>query len=111
MIQPQNEAQEIEISIEELKLKIALAQHLEELGNNASFKTLIDKGYLEDEAVKLVALTAHPLNEVQQKSVQNKMVGISALKLYLSNVYNEGQAAKAALAEYEQALDVANQGH
>lgn len=108
-MQHENEAQEIEISIEELKSKIALADHLEELGKNTAFKALIDQGYFENEAIKLVALTAHPLNEVHQKSLQNKMLGISSLKIYLSNVYNEGQSAKAALAEYEQELDVANQ--
>lgn len=100
----QNQTKQIEVTIDELKEKIALADALDSLHRSPAFKKLILKEYIQNKPVQLVKLTAMPQNEMQKELVHNSMVGISAIQQFFGSVYQDGKAAKESLAEYEAAL-------
>lgn len=104
-IMMQNQPATLEVTVEQLKEKIALAELLEGLHRSPGFKKIILKGYFETKAQGLVQLTALPQDERQTQIVKNGMVGISALQQYFHGIYREAEQATADLAEYELALE------
>lgn len=104
-----NEVQELEISIETAKAKIALGRKLEELTNNRHFRELVLKGYLEDEAIRLVHLKAEPSMESEeaQKQILIGIDGIGSLKGFFRKIQIEAQMAERALVADEKELEFA----
>jgi hypothetical protein len=100
----QEQIQSLEVSLEDVKDKIALAEALDQLHRSPAFKKIILKGYFEDKAQNLVQMTALPQNEQQEKLIHNGMVGISALQQHFRAIYREGEQAQLDLEEYELAL-------
>lgn len=95
---------EVLVSMEEVKAQIADAKLLEELHNVPAFKKLILEDYFETEAQNLVAMMAHPMNEMTQKQVTNKMVGISGLRAYFNMISRKAETAKSALVDHEETV-------
>lgn len=95
------EIQQIEVSVEELKAKIKLADDLDKLHRNPAFKNIFTKEYFEKKAQNLVSMTALPQNEMQKELVHNSMIGISSLQNYFRSIYKDGEAAKEELREHE----------
>jgi hypothetical protein len=91
----------LEVSLEQVKAKIELAELLDQLHRSPAFKKIIKKGYFEDRAKHLVSLTALPQDERQKAIVANGMIGISALQQYFHSIYREGEAAANSVAEHE----------
>lgn len=95
---------------EDLKnLDLAIAQHqrsikrmeaLQRLEQNQDFKDLIEKGFLEEHAIRQVLLKAHPgmQQEAQQNLLDQQITAIGGLKQFLVAVFTEGMNAKQALA-------------
>lgn len=104
-MQNQPQPQTLEVSLEQVKEKIALAETLEALHRSPAFKKIILKGYFEEKAQNLVKLTALPQDDRQKQVIHNGMVGISALQQHFHAIYREGEQAAADLAEYETALE------
>lgn len=96
---------EVLISMEEVQTQIKNAELLEQLHRSPAFKRLVLEGYFKTEAIQLVGMKAHPTNEQTSKSIDNKMIGISAFQAYLNSVYRKGETAKAALLEHEQTIE------
>ena len=101
------EVQQIEVSIEELQAKIALAEALDILHRSTAFKKVFVKEYFEKKAKNLVSMYALPQNEMQKELVQNGMIGISSLQSFFRSIYKDGDEASQALAEYQQEHAVA----
>jgi len=96
---------EVLVSLEEVQEQIKLAELLEQLHRSPAFKKLIGEGYFKTEAQNLVGMMAHPMNEMSKEQVQNKMVGISALKAYFNMIYRKGETAKQSLLDHETAIE------
>lgn len=100
----QAQPQTMEVTVEQVKEKIAKAELLDQLHRSPSFKKLILKDYFEVKAQGLVQLTALPQDDRQKAIIHNGMVGISALQQYFHSIYREAEHAANELEEYEAAL-------
>lgn len=89
----------IDIQIDEAKKKIERKNALKRLQQNPDFKELIEKGFLEDHAVRQVLLKAHPgmQGESAQNLLDQQITAIGGFKQFLIGVYTEGMNAEAAL--------------
>jgi hypothetical protein len=97
----QDEVQAIHTTVEELKVKVTNRDRLKRLEKNYDFKALILQGYFKDKPVELSRVAAQvTLNEQSKQVWENAQVGISSLQGHLHSIYTEGNAAEAALAEY-----------
>ncbi len=96
--------EQIEISIDDAHRKIKLMKSLQQLIKNKDFNAVIDTGYFEEEAVRLVHLKADPnmQEHEQQEGVLRAIDSIGYLRTYLSLITRKGEAAKEALANHEQ---------
>jgi hypothetical protein len=93
----------IEISIEQARKSIARKDCLVRLQNNPDYKELIEKGFLEQHAIRQVMLKSHPgfQSEKDQKTFDSQIVAIGQLQQYIFAVYAEGMNAAQALGEDE----------
>ena len=98
-----NTLDQIEISIEQAKYKISLFKALEKLSKNKDFKLLINEGYLEKEAIRLVHLKSdfQMSGDDQQAYINRAIDSIGQLRSYLSSVYQQGANAMQALEDHE----------
>jgi uncharacterized Zn finger protein len=101
----QDQPQTLEVSLEQVKEKIAMGELLDQLHRSPAFKRIIEKGYFKEKAQNLVSMTALPQNDQQKQLVQNGMIGISALKQHFHAIYNEAQQAATELEAYEAELE------
>ena len=94
----------VEVSIEDAKKKIALFRALEKLQKNKDFKLLINTGYLENEAIRLVHLKSdfNMTAPEQQEFIDRAIVSIGNFRSYLSSIYQQGHGAIQALEDHEQ---------
>lgn len=95
--------QDLEITIEQAQKSIARKDCLVRLQQNTDFKELIEKGFLEQHAVRQVMLKAHPSlqGEKEQKMLDQQITAIGHFKQFLIAVYTEGMNATQALREDE----------
>lgn len=101
----QTEVKEIEVSIEDLKTKIALADALDTLHKSAAFKKVMVKGFFEDRAIELARSTSQAaMSENSAKVHHNALIAISGVQAYFHAIYVEANEAKSVIAEYESEL-------
>jgi len=88
--------EQIELQIEDAKKKVARRQMLLRLEQNQDFKELIQKGFLEDHAVRQVLLKAHPgmQSEAVQQMLNQQITAIGGFKQFLIQVNLEGYNAE-----------------
>lgn len=93
----------IEISIEQARKAIARKDAFVRLQNNLDFQEIIEKGFMEQHAVRQIMLKAHPSmqGEAQQKLLDQQICAIGGFKQFLIGVYTEGMNAAQALSEDE----------
>ena len=89
----------IDLQIEDAKKKVARKDAMRRLQQNADFKELIEKGFLEQHAIRQVLLKAHPGMQAEnvQKMLDQQIIAIGGFKQFLVNVIAEGHNAEAAL--------------
>lgn len=97
-----NDLTEIGITRKEAEESIKLAEHLEKLHKNASFRKVILEGFLEQEAVRAAPLLAQPLNDHSRKGVVDALTAIGVLRNYFGTIYRKGDASVTALEECDQ---------
>jgi hypothetical protein len=102
-----NEIESVEISIEDAKQKIELRDALARLIENKDFKTIVDNGYFEGEAIRLVHLKADPnmQDPEQQDFVIKAIDAVGFFRAYLSRIFQQGNTAEGALKSHEQTLE------
>lgn len=101
----QNDIEQIELSIEEAKKIVERGEMARRLADNPDFKALILEGYFEKEAARLATIVSHPSMEAHQKHIMNDIMGIGALRRFLSSVVQMGDTAAREISEAEEALD------
>ncbi len=101
----QSEVNEIQISVDDLKAKIALAESLDTLHKSTAFKKIMVKGFFEDRAIELARMTSQAsMSESSELVHKNALLAISGVQAYFHAIYVEAEQAKDALEEYEAEL-------
>ena len=90
---------EIELSISEAKKLVDLGNSLERLRNNVDFKKVIQSGYFEQEAIRLVHLRADNLfqTEDRQRMINKQMDSIGMLVQYFDTILFKARQAEKAI--------------
>ncbi len=86
----QQELDSVEQLITNNRKLIKTNEMLQRLLRNADFKTIVEQGYLREEALRLVSLHAHC------SSVQ--LDGVSHFAMYLAHIERDGKRAEEELA-------------
>ena len=99
--------QDIELNIKQAKVLVDTGNALERLRNNRDFKEIINKGYFEQEAIRLVHLKGDPSMQTAeyQDSIIKQMDAIGALNQYFNTVFHRASLAEKAIASDEEARD------
>lgn len=102
-----SEIQQLEHEIQQSKKTLELGNALERLFNNRDFKNIILKGYLEQEAVRLVHLKADPsmAHPDKQASVIRDIDAIGSFDGFLREIKRQADLARKSVASAEDALD------
>lgn len=97
----------IERDIANYKADIKLLEALERLEKNKDFQTIIGKGYLETEALRLIKLRTDPNTQAEQtqRILQRDIDSISALDSYLRQIRKDAEVAKSSLDRSENELE------
>jgi hypothetical protein len=104
----QNDINQVEVTMEFAKELIKNADVAQRLTNNPDFKAIILDGYFADEAARLGHLVGDPETVMDPKRgtmVQNDLIGIGALKRYMSTILMLGRRAEADLLEQGETLE------
>ena len=96
--QLQSEIEEIEISMEEARVKVKDMDDILSLTGYPIFQRLIIKGYFEEYALNCLRMsTSVAVDDRTRKQVEIDMHGPSALRRYLDGIIQQGVAAKNAI--------------
>ena len=86
-----NEVEQIEISIEQAKNKVARHESFVRLSKNKDFINIIENGYFKDEAIRLVMARSNTaLTEENLENTTRQMDGIGSLFNYFITICQEG---------------------
>jgi hypothetical protein len=101
-----NQVQEIELSIANAQKMVDMGASLERLRNNKDFKKVIQEGYFEKEAIRLVHLKADPSMQTpdRQASILRDMDAVGALNQYFGAVFHQARLAAKGIEDDEQSL-------
>lgn len=90
---------QVELSIEHAQKTIGLMNSVLKLSDNADFKAVIEVGYFEKEASRLVLLKADPnmQGENDQKMINNAINAIGYFRQYLGTTIQLGRMAENAV--------------
>jgi len=102
------DVQTIELSIESAKATVERMKVFHRLVENKDFQEIIETGYFEDEAVRLVGALSSPAlaDEVSQNEMQKDISAIGRLRQYFFAIVQQGRAAEGAIASNEQELEL-----
>lgn len=101
------EIQEIELNIKQARKIVELGEALERLRNNRDFKKVIQEGYFEQEAIRLVHLKADQAMQTAafQESIIKQVDAIGALNQYFQTVFHRAGLAQKAITADEEMRD------
>ena len=107
-----SEMEHIQIHIEEVKHLIALKDALLRLKQNKDFQEVVEKTYLEKEALRLVYARANlNLTEEQRANALSMLDGIGHFVCFLDGIIAQGKHFEEELKEYEEAQEeIAKEG-
>jgi hypothetical protein len=96
---PDQQLHKIEISLENAKKAIELANCLQRLHNNPDFQTVVLQDFFVDEASRAVLLLSDPSMQIaeKQQDVHNIIIGIGSLHRYFGKIYRLGEMSVRAL--------------
>lgn len=103
------DAEQIEVSLEQVRELIAKRDMAIKLSNNREFKKLVLEGYFKEEAARLASVSAEPALEARREAIFGEIMAISNFRQYLDGIVRTGDMAAENLAEYEEALAEARQ--
>ena len=104
----ENDVRTIELNIDQAKATVDRMKVFMRLVDNKDFQEIIEKGYFEDEAVRLVGALASPglADEVSQNEMQKDIQAIGRLRQYFYAITAQGRAAEGAIKSHENELDL-----
>ncbi len=93
----QQELDSVEQLITNNRKLIKTNEMLQRLLRNADFKTIVEQGYLREEALRLVSLQAH-CSYVKLQDISRAIDGVSHFAMYLAHIERDGKRAEEELA-------------
>jgi len=108
MTNNEQDVQTIELNIESAKATVERRDAFLKLAKNKEFKEIIETGYFEDEAIRLVGALSSPAlaDDVSQSEMQKDMIGVGRLRQYFYAIVQQGNAAEGAIASDEKELEL-----
>lgn len=102
-----SEIQQLEHEIQNSKKAVELGNALERLFNNRDFKNIVLKGYMEQEAVRLVHLKASPEMDspAKQAAIVRDIDAIGALSGYFKEIQRQAELSKKNITFYEESIE------
>lgn len=99
--------QDIELNIKQAQALVDTGNALERLRSNRDFKKIINEGYFEKEAIRLVHLKGDPSMQTpeRQESIVKQMDAIGALHQYFNTVFHRAALAEKAIIEDTETRD------
>jgi len=96
--------------LEQVEIQIDMANKLRKMRDtcvkltaSAPWKDVIDNGYFKEEAARLVmAKSASLIDESQQRSIDNMIVGIGSLSNYFDMIIRRGNEMETSMKDFEQ---------
>jgi hypothetical protein len=102
---PEQQIEQINITLEEAKENIAMRDALLRLTENKDFKKVIDTGFFEKEAARLVWLKSDPATYDKEESILKQIDAVGGLRQYFRKILNLGNLAEKAIIESEHTID------
>lgn len=101
------EIERLEHSTQNAKKNLELGNALERLLSNRDFKAVIQHGYFEQEAIRLVHLKSDPAvdSPAKQANILRDIDAIGALSCFLREIDRKADLAKREIADNELMLD------
>lgn len=96
---------ELENSLESVDADIKRLEALKRLMQNPDYKLLIDEFYLKDQVLRLTMCLDDPSMKHLQEDIMTDLRAISGFRRQLGVIFQMGEAAKQAKAEYQAELD------
>lgn len=102
----EEQIQELELTIDQAREQVKLAEALNRLHKNEDFKAVILDGYFRDEASRLVALLADPncQTDAWQNALTNSVRSISELRQHFAKTFHFGELAARAIDDANAAI-------
>jgi hypothetical protein len=99
-----NQLHEIEMTIEDAQRSIDELKSLDRLRNHNDWKSVIETGYLEKEAARLVLAKADPQlqDDFNQRQLNKMIDAVGYFRQYLNKIYQFGHHAERAIDEHRQ---------
>lgn len=99
--------QEIELNISHARKIVDVGDSFERLRNNRDFKKVIQEGYFEQEAIRLVHLKSDQNFQTpeRQQSIVSQIDAIGALNQYFQTVFHKSALARKAIESDEETRD------
>lgn len=103
----ESQVAQIELTMDEAKSQIGLAEALDKLHKNRDFKKVFLDGYFKDEAIRLVELKGYPSTqrEDMQADIVKQIDAIGCVRGFFSKIYQEAMNAQSAIEAAEQELE------
>ena len=104
---PDQQIEQIELSIAQAKDSITKLDAFTRLKNNKDFILLIEEGYFEKEASRVVLLKADPeMQDAQsQTALDHSIIAIGQFRQYLRTIVQMGHISQKALHEHEETIE------
>ncbi len=102
-----SEIQQLEQNIQHSKKAVELGNALERLLNNRDFKNIILKGYMEQEAVRLVHLKAAPAMDspAKQTAIMRDIDAIGSFAGFLKEIQRQAELGRKDIAFSEETIE------
>ena len=98
-----NDLEHIDIQITTAEKLIILRDNFYKLSENKYFKEIILNDYFKEEAARLVMAKSNSnLDESQQRSIDNMIIGIGSLSNYFDMLIRRGNEMEVSMQEFEQ---------
>jgi len=104
----EQDVQTIELNIAEAKATVDRMKVLMKLVDNKGFQEIIEKGYFEAEAIRLVGAKASPAlaDDESQRELDRDIMAIGRLRQYFFAIVQQGRAAEGAISTDETELEL-----
>lgn len=101
---PENEIEELQITLEDAKRTVALRDDLMNLAKNKLFKSIIVDAYMKDEALRLTQIIGEIQHVEYRDEIVDALKGISHFRQWMDRILGMGDVAEQSIKEYEQVL-------
>jgi hypothetical protein len=98
-----SDLEQVDIQINVAEEIINLRDNYYKLSENKYFKEIIINDYFKEEAARLVMAKSNSnLDEVQQRSIDNMILGVGGLSNYFDMIVRRGNEMELSMQDYEQ---------